>query len=179
MFDWLKDILKEFWTELKPWVVIDHYDRGVRLRLGKYSGKVLDPGPHWKLPFIDEILTVMVKPTTVDLTEQTVTTANNVQLVIEGAVKYEVKDAAKLLLEVNSAVDALADMTKGIIRNTIILDDWPAVNTEDFNELLTAQVQSEAEQWGLNVLQVTIISMAPMRSIRLLQTYAYKQNEQR
>jgi regulator of protease activity HflC (stomatin/prohibitin superfamily) len=177
MFDWIKDLLKQLWEELIPFVVVNHYDRGVRLRFGKRIGTVIEPGLCWKFPFSDKILTVMVKPTTMDLSEQTITTANNVQVVIEAAIKYEIKDPVKLLLEVNSAVDALADMSKGIIRTVLVAEEWPACNGNKVSQTITKLVNEEAKKWGCAVSVVTISTMAPMRSIRLLQSYAYKSNE--
>jgi regulator of protease activity HflC (stomatin/prohibitin superfamily) len=194
MFDWIKDLFIWLRDELQLGVTIEHYNRGVRLRLGKHirpgikffkwrlfklSGKVMKPGWHWKLPFIDDINTVMVKTTTMDLSEQTVTTRNSVQLVIEAAVKYDVSNPVKLMLEVGSATDALADMSKGIIRNTLVHADWPQCNGDDYSVELTDRIRTEAAQWGIRVKAVTIISMAPMRSIRLLTSYNYKNNEAR
>lgn len=177
MLDWLKQLIQEFWEQIRPWIVIDAYERGVCLRLGKYTGRVLEPGFHWKYPFADNILTVLWVPTTLDLSEQTVTTGNDMQLVIEATVKFEVDDAVKFLLEVNSAADALADMAKGIIRRCAVQSTWPETNGEDFEKEVNRKVKAEAKKWGLKVYEVSIVSMAPMRSIRLLQTNSYKQTE--
>lgn len=177
MLDWLKELLQTLWQDLRPWYVVDQYERGVRLRLGRFTGRVLEPGLHFKIPFADNVLTAFWVPTTLDLSEQTVTTGNNVQLVIEATIKYEVEDAAKVLLEVGSASDALADMAKGIIRRCAVQSNWPDTNGEEYEKLVNRKIKLEAKRWGLRVHEVSIVSMAPMRSIRLLQTNSYKTTE--
>jgi regulator of protease activity HflC (stomatin/prohibitin superfamily) len=41
----------------KFWVVIAPWDIGIRVRLGKKAAR-LDPGPHWRIPFFDEVTLV-------------------------------------------------------------------------------------------------------------------------
>lgn len=182
MFDWLKDLINWLKDELIPFVIITEYERGVLLRLGKAERVegvyvVRGPGLHWRWPLIDTIITTTVVPTTVDLAEQTVTTRNSVQLVIECSVKYDIIDAAVLLLEVHGAVDALADMSKGIIRRQISALEWPAVNDVSFEKDVLKLINKEAKRWGIRAVAFNVASLAPMRSIRLLQSYAYKNNE--
>ena len=180
MFDLIRELINWFKSELLPFYTIPHYQRGVVLRFGKArvnkAGEyvVVQPGFHWCIPFADDVLTCSVVPTTLDLTEQTVTTRNSVELVIESSVKYEVVDAGKFLLDVAGAVEAIADMSKGIIRNSVVAQEWPAVNSPDFDKELNAAVKREANKWGLKIHKLTITSMGRMRSLRILQTQSYK-----
>ena len=50
----------------------------------------------------------MVKPKTINLIEQTITTKDYKSVVVKSVIKYETADVVKLLLEVNDAADALA-----------------------------------------------------------------------
>lgn len=192
MFDWLKELVQLLWKHLVPFFVLDQYEGGVRLRLGKHirpgvrvwrwhlfklAGKPLGPGLYLKWPIIDEAVYTQVVPSTIDLSEQTVTTANGVQIVIESSLKFEVKDVVKLLLEVSNATEAVADMAKGIIRRCATQSNWPDMNGEDFDKLVNRKVKAEAKRWGLEVHEVVISTMAPMRSIRLLQTTSNKLTE--
>lgn len=178
MFDWLKELIQAGWEYLKFWYVVPEYDRAVVLRLGRQHGDVRVPGPYLKIPFIDEVISTQVVPTTIDLSEQTITTGNNVQLVVESTIKYEVEDAVKLLLKVRSAADALADMAKGIIRREAVQSNWPETNGEEFERVINRKIKVEAKKWGLRVHEVSITSMAEMVSIRLLQTNSWKETDQ-
>lgn len=167
MLDKLLDLFLQFIDDLLPWQVIPYYDRGVRLRLGKPKG-VLNFGFHWKIPFADQILTHMVKPTTLNLDEQSVTTKDGMGVVLKTAIKYEIENVEKLLLETNSATDALSDMVQGIIRNKIINKNWSECNDATFtNEILKAS-KVEAKKWGISILEVTLTDLGLMRSIRIL-----------
>lgn len=177
MFDWIKELIQSLWSHLKFWYVVNEYERAVVLRLGTRRGGVKVGGFYYKLPFADEVLSTQVVPTTFDLSEQTITTKNNVQLVLESTIKYEVEDAIKLLLEVRSASDALADMAKGIIRREAVQSEWPDTNGEEFERVINRKIRAEAKRWGIKVHEVSITSMAPMVSIRLLQTSSWKDTD--
>lgn len=168
------DKILEFGTDLFPLEIIKHYDQGVRLRFGRAvldktgKPKVLKPGPHWKWPFVDNISSHMVKVTTMDLSEQTVTTKDGQSVVAKGVLKYEVYDVAMLLLEVDSAADAVKDMSMGILRDTLTEKNWSECNDQDLQKQLTTKIKREAKKWGIEVHTFTLTDLAIMRSIRLL-----------
>ena len=168
MLDKLIDLIIEFLADILPFQVIPHYDRGVRLRLGKPCGKELEPGLHWKIPFADNILSHMVKATTINLLEQTVTTKDYKSIVVKAVMKYEVSDVSTLLLEVNSAADALTDMVQGIIRDKIIDKNWNECNTQVLISEISKRAKGEVKKWGLMILEITLTDLVEMKSIRLL-----------
>lgn len=168
MLDKLIDLIIEFLADILPFQVIPHYDRGVRLRLGKLYGKELEPGFHWKIPFADNILSHMVKATTMNLLEQTVTTKDYKSIVVKAVIKYEVSDVIQLLLEVNNSSDALTDMVQGIIRDKIIEKNWNECNTQTLIGEISKRSKAEAVKWGLKILEITLTDLAEMKSIRLL-----------
>ena len=56
------------------WTIVDQYERGVVLRLGKYL-RTIEPGFHWLLPLgIDRAILHEVILTTRQLDEQSLTT---------------------------------------------------------------------------------------------------------
>lgn len=168
MFDKLLDIVIEFLADILPFQVIPHYDRGVRLRLGKLYGTELQPGFHWKIPFVDNILTHMVKPKTINLIEQTITTKDYKSVVVKAVIKYETSDVIKLLLEVNDSADALADMVQGIIRDKIVDRNWQECNSPSLISDISKKAKEEAKKWGLTIKEITLTDLAEMRSLRLL-----------
>ena len=71
MIERLIDIIVGVWDELVPVVVVDAYEAGVILRLGKYH-KDLKPGLNFKVPFIDSPIGTVVVTTTLHLDPQTI-----------------------------------------------------------------------------------------------------------
>lgn len=168
MVERLIDFLLELWKDVLPFEVIPHYNRGVRLRLGKQYGLELGAGFHWKIPFVDQIMTHMVKVKTLSLSEQTITTKDNRSIVVRAVIKYEVSDVVTLMLEVNDAIDAIADMTKGVIRRTLMDMNWEECNNTSVDNSIAIKARVEAKKWGIYIVEVTLTDLGEMRSIRLL-----------
>lgn len=166
MFEKLIDVILQFVGDIKPWVVVPQYDRGVRLRWGLNKG-VLKPGFHWKIPFADEVLSHMVMTTTINLSEQTITTKDWKGIVVKGVIKYEVEDVEKLMLEVNDPIDAISDMAKGLIRTAFITRNWEDCNNDAVANAITIKVRAEAKKWGIAVKEVTLTDLGEMKSFRL------------
>jgi regulator of protease activity HflC (stomatin/prohibitin superfamily) len=167
MLDKLLELVIELLEDVLPFTVIPHYDKGVRLRLGKKRG-VLEPGFHWKIPFVDKILSHMVKTKTINLIEQTITTKDKQSIVVKAVIKYVVSDVETLLLEVNDPVDALADMVQGIIRNKIVVRNWDECNEDSLTAEISRASKAEAKKWGLEIKEITLTDLALMRSLRIL-----------
>lgn len=167
MFDKLIDLIVQWISDILPIVIIPSYEEGVQLRMGKFY-KVLHPGIHFKIPFFDEILHQHVVVTTISLPAQSLYTADKHNFVVKGVIKYKIVDVKTFLLEVYDAKDALSDITMSIIKNIIIsLPAEKCINTE-LDNILTKKARVEAKKWGVDIQQVTLTDVAPIRSFRLI-----------
>lgn len=179
MIDRLLDFIIQFLEDILPCYIVKYYNRAVRLRFGKKFKGALEPGLHWKIPFVDKIYEHLVKPTTLDLEGQTVTTKDGVSIVVKGSLKYEVSDIVTLMLETNGATDALKDMSEGIIRDVLIEKEWKDCNDSVATRDMSEKIKREAKNWGIKVLQLRISTLAKMTSIRLLTSGSAKINLER
>lgn len=166
MFDRLLDFLIQFWGHLQPFTVIDQYNKGIRLRLGKFHS-VLEPGLSWKIPFADKIMEHTVVVSTMNLPSQSLTTRDEKTLVVRGVIKYQVQDIKTLILDVYDPVDAISDMTMGIIKKIIMEKDWQECKDNGLDDLITNKARNEAKKWGLKINQVTLTDIGLIRSIKL------------
>jgi len=167
MFDKLIDLIVQWITYIIPVVIIPSYEEGVLLRFGKFK-KVLGPGLHFKFPFVDEVLYQHVVVTTLSLPAQSLYTLDKQNFVVKGVIKYKIADVKIFLLEVYDAQDALSDMTLGIIKNVIISLPAEKCIDPELDNLLTKKVRMEAKKWGVEIQQVTLTDVAPIRSYRLM-----------
>jgi len=167
MFDKLIDLLAQWWNFLTPAVIIPDYEEAVLLRAGRFK-KVLKPGFHVKLPIIDEVVSHHVVVTTLSLSAQSLYTKDKQNVVVKGVVKYKISDVKVFLLEVFDAQDALADMTQSIIKNIIISLPLDACIDPEIDNTLTKKVRVEAKKWGVDIQQVTLTDIAPIRSFRII-----------
>jgi len=167
MFDKLVDWLISIWSQLMPYVIVNQMDNGVRLRYGKYK-EVLLPGIHFKLPFFDEIMHQGIIWTTHSMPSQSLTTKDGKDLVIKGIIKYRIVDIKTFALEVWDAIDAISDMTQGIIFDIIKNRTWDELQHDDLKNQITKKARWEAKRWGIEIETVTLSDLAKIRSIRLL-----------
>lgn len=167
MFDKLVEILINWIEQILPVVIIPSYEKGVQLRFGNFK-KVLEPGIHFKIPFGDEIIHQHVVVTTLSLPAQSLYTLDKQNFVVKGVVKYKISDVKTFLLEVYDAKDALSDMTMSIVKNIIISIPAEKCIDPELDNLLTKKARVEAKKWGVDIQQVTLTDVAPIRSYRLI-----------
>ena len=166
MFETIGYWVQGAWEHIKPFYIIEQYNKGIQLRFGKFH-KVLNPGIHFKVPFFDLVIEHTVVPTTMRLYSQSLTTKDEKSIVVEGIIKYQISDIKVFLLEVNDAVDAIADMTQAIVKTIIMERTWEECKSVEIDNIITKKARSEAKKWGIEIIQVTLSDMGIIRSIRL------------
>jgi len=167
MLDKLVELISNWIRELSPIVIVPSYEEGVLLRFGKYN-KTLYPGIYLKLPIFDEVITHHTVMTTLSLPAQSLYTVDNQNVVVKGVVKYKIVDVKTFLLEVYDAKDAVSDMTQSIIKNIIMSKTMNQCTDVDIDSILTKKSRQEIKKWGVDIQQVTLTDLAPIRSYRLI-----------
>lgn len=167
MLDKLVELISNWIRELSPIVIVPSYEEGVLLRFGKYN-KTLYPGIYLKLPIFDEVITHHTVMTTLSLPAQSLYTVDNQNVVVKGVVKYKIVDVKTFLLEVYDAKDAVSDMTQSIIKNIIMSKTMIQCTDVDIDSILTKKSRQEIKKWGVDIQQVTLTDLAPIRSYRLI-----------
>lgn len=167
MFDKLIDLIIQWISDILPLVIIPSYEAGVLLRCGKFK-KELNKGLHFKIPFFDEVLRQHIVVTTLSLPAQSLYTSDNQNIVVKGVIKYKISDVQIFLLEVYDAKDAISDMTMSIIKNVIIGLPFAKCLDVELDNLLTKKVRSESKKWGVEIQQVTLTDIAPIKSFRII-----------
>jgi regulator of protease activity HflC (stomatin/prohibitin superfamily) len=167
MFERVFDFIAESWSVLRPWVVVADFEGGVILRFGRYL-RELQPGIHWKLPIADNAIITSTVITTMSLRPQTLTTHDDLTVVISAIVKYHIADVRAYLLDIWDSADVLNDVTLGAIRETVASHDYDTLQKTGLEEQVLAIVRSEAEKFGVDVHKITFSDLGRVRSIRLI-----------
>jgi len=167
MFDKLIEIISNWWLQITPIIIIRDYEEAVLLRFGKFKS-VLKPGMHFKIPMFDEVIDQHVVVTTLSLDAQSLYTRDKQNIVVKAVIKYKISDVKVFLLEIYDAQDALSDMSQGIIKNVIMSMTMDECTDSELDNTLTKKVRVEARKWGVEVQQVTLTDLAPIRSYRLI-----------
>ena len=137
--------------------IINQYERGVVLTLGKYSG-LREPGLRYVLPIFQRLLKVDVRSTPIDVPKQEVITKDNVTVGVDAVVYFRVIDAPKAVLETTNYVYATSQFAQAALRDVtgnVDMDDLLA-KREQISEQIKQIVDSETDRWGIDVENVKI-----------------------
>ena len=166
MWESLISLIGTFWNHLLPFTVIDQYEMAVCLRLGKHQ-RTLKPGFHFKIPFVDSIMTQSVVTDTYNLQPQALTTLDNKEIVVSAVVRYTISDVKTFLLEVSDEDSVIPDICLGAIRSILTSKTWEECQDKKIDTPITAQVRQEIAKYGVTVEKVRLIDMTKSRSYRI------------
>lgn len=163
------DIIWEFLGWFQICTFIDEWEEGVLLRRGKFS-RTVGPGIAWHLPFeIDEITTQNVKPNSMALAEQVLTTQDGVKIVISAVLMWAIFDIYKCIVDVEDAEETLEQIAEGYVLDLVEETKWDDVRTKEFRKELKQRIQKQARKFGISVTTVKLSNLAETRVYRLIQ----------
>ncbi len=137
--------------------VVNQYERGVVLTLGKYTG-MRDPGLRVIVPIFQQMMRVDVRSTPIDVPKQEIITKDNVTVGVDAVVYLRVIDAAKATLETTNYIYATSQFAQAALRDVsgnVDLDDLLA-KREEISQQIKLIVDAETDKWGIDVENVKI-----------------------
>lgn len=168
MLDRIVEIVVTCFNSLVPWVVLNPYERGVYLRLGRFVREV-EPGFHWVIPFhVDTIYHENVVPRVERLYGLACTTSDGKMVGFDAVITYRISNITKAILEVNDLKDAIADSCAGTIGTELSNVSWEEIRHGDTVDRLTAECKKRARKWGVEIQNVQLTGVAPAKNLRLL-----------
>jgi regulator of protease activity HflC (stomatin/prohibitin superfamily) len=137
--------------------IINQYERGVILTLGKYTG-IREPGLRIVVPIFQQIIKVDVRSTPVDVPQQEVITKDNVTIKVDAVVYFRVLDAARAVLETNNYVYATSQFAQAALRDVVgnVELDSLLSQREQISQDIKKIVDTQTDQWGIDVENVKI-----------------------
>ena len=148
--EWVRDFLPALWM-LQP------DEAGIITTLGKHVKRV---GPGWYIRWalISEMQYLTVTPDTVDLREQSLVTADKVDVMVGGAFRRRVTDAEAAILKVANLDTSLATTALGVISRYVAKMNFGAlVAGKRLLEIeLKKELQGEARGMGVEIMKVYI-----------------------
>ena len=145
---------------LSGWYTLDEKERGVVLRLGKYS-ETVGPGLQWNPPLIDEVRTVNVTEVRTRNNRALMLTKDENIVDIEMAVQYVIEDPRLFELNVRDPEGSLSHASESALRHVVGSTDMHSILTQG-REALSVQVQTRIQDYmrnygtGLQISKVNI-----------------------
>lgn len=137
--------------------IINQYERGVVLRLGKFS-RILNPGFRVIIPYIDKMLKVDVRTTPMDIPKQEVITRDNVTVNVDAVVYARVIDAGKAVLETTSYKYATSTFAQTALRDVTGNFDLDEIlsKRDEISAQIREIVDAQADKWGIDIESVKL-----------------------
>lgn len=150
--------LSRFFSSWKVWIVVPPWEIAVRVRLGR-SAVALHPGPHLRLPLLDQIVSVNTR------LRITTSPPSTVPGEVHGFVRlrramagFVIEDPLTAILRFNSPTSAVDSLLQSATRGG--LTEMAAL----------ASLRETLEPHGIHVEFVRFVDDAEVRAFRLIQT---------
>ena len=137
--------------------IINQYERGVVLTLGRFTG-IRQPGLRIVIPIFQRLLRVDVRSTPIDVPKQEIITKDNVTVGVDAVVYLRVIDASKAMLETTNYIYATSQFAQAALRDVTGNADMDELlsKREEISQRIKEIVDSETDKWGIDVENVKI-----------------------
>ena len=138
--------------------IINQYERGVVLRLGKIRGDVKEPGLRLLIPIIDQMKKISIRIVTLPVDSQQVITKDNVSIDVAAVAYYQVNDPIKSVVEIENVISATYQIAQTTVRNVVGQSSLDEVlsQTAAINDKIKAILDDATAQWGIYVSTVEL-----------------------
>lgn len=137
--------------------VINQYQRGVVLTLGRFTG-VRSPGLRVIVPIFQKMYRVDMRSTPIDVSKQEIITKDNVTAGVDAIVYFRVINPERAMLETTNYVYATSQFAQAALRDVtgnFELDDLLA-KRDEVSDKIKEIVDKQTDQWGIDVEAVKI-----------------------
>jgi regulator of protease activity HflC (stomatin/prohibitin superfamily) len=138
--------------------LVQQYERGVVLRLGRLLPEVRQPGLAMIRPFADRMTKVSVQTVVLNVPPQNAITRDNVTVGVDAVVYFRVVDPVKAVISVENYLQATSQVSQTSLRSVIGRADLDTLlsDREHVNGELKGVIDAPTEQWGIHIDRVEV-----------------------
>ncbi len=146
--------------------IVRPFERGLIERLGKFKKEVRS-GLQFIIPFFDHMIKVDMREHVIDVPPQEVITKDNVVVVVDAVIYYEITDAFKSVYNVSNFEFATIKLAQTNLRNVIgeLELDQTLTSRENINTKLRTVLDEATDKWGIRITRVEIKKIDPPKDI--------------
>ena len=161
--------------------ILNEFERGVVLRLGKFAG-VRGPGLIILVPGLEKMLKVDLRLVTMDIPSQDIISKDNVTLKVNGVVYFKVSNPERAIIAIENYYHATAQIAQTTLRSVVgqyELDEILA-HRDVINSKLQGILDELTEPWGIKVTNVELKAIdLPVEMQRAMAKQAEAEREKR
>src|SRR3989344_5333495 len=146
--------------------IVKQYEKGLVIRLGKYSSTA-DSGVVFLIPFIDSLILVDMREQVISVEPQQVITKDNVSVIVDAVIYYKIVDPVKAEFEIENFQFSATTLAQTNLRNLIgdkQLDETLTAR-DSVNADLRKVLDEATNQWGVKVTKVELQKIDPPQDI--------------
>ena len=156
-----------FLLELWPWTIVDTWELGLRVRLGKKL-RDLKPGLRVSLPFLDHIITEPSTLQTLNLSDQTITTSDGTNVSMGGVIYYHVINLKTLWTQVHDYEEALANAALTALAAQIAAREYSDCDLKVIERTTKNRLRRSAKPWGIHIDRFELTDLCESQVIRVM-----------
>ncbi len=146
--------------------IVNQYEKGLVETLGKYTS-TLSSGPHIIIPIFQRMIRVDMRERVIDVPPQSVITKDNVSVVVDAVIYFQVTDPVKVVYNIENFALAALKLAQTNLRNLIgdMELDSTLTSREKINSQLRVVMDEATDRWGVKVTRVEIQKIDPPQDI--------------
>ncbi len=137
--------------------IVNEYEQGVVLRLGRFAG-IKTAGLKWIVPFVDRMIIIDMRVTAEQVPPQDVITRDNVSVKVSAVIYFRVLQADRAFLQVTDFLFATSQFAQTTLRSVlgqVEMDDLLS-QRDKINLRLQEIIDRHTEPWGVKVTAVEV-----------------------
>lgn len=149
------------WLVVSSVIIINQVERGVVFRFGRVVG-IKEPGIRMRYPFgIDVVRKVDLRTRTIDVPQQEVITKDNISILVDAVVYYNVQNPIYALTRVVSFERSTTLLGQTTFRSVLGQHELDEIlgNNSNLVEILKNMLADTTEEWGIKIIAVEIRSI--------------------
>lgn len=152
------------------WIVLNEYERGIILRLGKFH-KDVGPGFHLRIPFmVDELKFVNTRLKTTNSWDMTFP-LNGQSITMSFVAMIEVRDTKKVILNLDNWTTVAYALIKVALSQEVnrLLEEDPTsyLKTNKFTSKVANEVKYKLKEKGIHLSEFSFQEIAKTRAYKL------------
>ena len=149
--------------------VVNQGNEALVERVGKYSGKKLEPGINFLVPVLDRVVfQETIREKVLDIPPQQCITRDNVSITVDAVVYWRIMDMEKAYYKVENLRLAMQNLVLTQIRSEmgqLELDQTFTARAE-INEILLRELDIATDPWGVKVTRVELRDIIPSKAVQ-------------
>jgi regulator of protease activity HflC (stomatin/prohibitin superfamily) len=176
---WIGHIAEWIGKFIPRWVVIDTTEGAVKFVRGGRP-VALGAGIHWYWPLVTTLSLYPVAYQADRMPTQTIVTTDDKSVVIGAMIAYRVENILPLVAQTHSAITTVQNLALTAVHDVCCRMSWAELKEGQRRGTLDTKLKNAAqhllESYGVRVVQLMLIDLAPVRVIKLMQSTSVEAN---